>query len=434
MRPLGNILGKEIRELLTPATVLPIVILAVLFGSLGGIIGDVEEEATRPPVIGLILQDDSELAADAEKYRGEQQAAANAALALTTTSDVVYNGTDIDEGVKHVAAAGGTALLVIPEGFEEDIMSNRSGTIKVYWIMKGTGVLDTISSASLDGLLGVTDKMLSMYILENDHIRANVNVTTALNPTMKDETTTFKGETLEGISPSSISATLSSQNMVVPLIVLMVIIMSGSTVIASMGLEKENKTLETLLTMPVKRSHIVIGKLGGAAAVGLLMAFIYMLGMGSYLNSLQGSAGLNLSDYGIGLETIDLILVGLSLFLAVVAGLGLCLVIGVFARDYKSAQSLTMPITFLAMIPMFVLMMKDFATLPGAVQAGLFAIPFTHPMMAMNNLMFGDYSLVVAGIVYEAVFATAMMVIAVVLFKKDILVTGRKKREKKKAA
>lgn len=108
--------------------------------------------------------------------------------------------------------------------------------------------------------------------------------------------------------------------------------------------------------------------------------------------------------------------------------------IGVFARDYKSAQSLTMPLTFLAMIPMFVLMMKDFATLPGAVQAGLFAIPFTHPMMAMNNLMFGDYSLVVAGIVYEAVFATAMMVIAVVLFKKDILVTGRKKREKKKAA
>ncbi len=419
MRPLGNMLGKEIRELLTPATVLPIVILAVLFGSLGGIIGDVEDEATRPPIIGIVQQDGSELAS-------------YTALALATTSEVVYNGTDIDEGVDKVAAAGGTALLVIPEGFEEDILSNRSGTIEVYWIMKGTGVLDTISSASLDGLLGVTDKMLSMYILENEDMRASVNVTTALNPTIKNETTTFKGQTLEGISPSSISATLSSQNMVVPLIVLMVIIMSGSTVIASMGLEKENKTLETLLTMPVKRSHIVIGKLGGAAVVGLLMAFIYMLGMSSYLNSLQGSAGLNLSDYGIGLETLDFVLVGLSLFLAVVAGLGLCLVIGVFARDYKSAQSLTMPITFLAMIPMFVLMMKDFATLPGAVQAGLFAIPFTHPMMAMNNLMFGDYTLVVAGIVYEAVFATAMMVMAVVLFKKDILVTGRKKRERKK--
>lgn len=428
MRPLGNILGKEIRELLTPATVLPIVVLAILFGSLGGIIGDVEDEATRPPVIGLIQQDSSELATVVSKVLTIEDEHGN------RLSEVVYNGTDIDEGLRKVSAAGGTALLVIPEGFEEDILSNRSGTIEVYWIMKGTGILDTISSASLDGLLGVVDKSLSVYILQSEEMRTSVGVTTALNPTMKNETTTFKDKTLDGISPSSISATLSSQNMVVPLIVLMVIIMSGSTVIASMGLEKENKTLETLLTMPVKRSDIVLGKLGGAAAVGLLMAFIYMLGMGSYLNSLQGSAGLDLSDYGIGLETIDLVLVGLTLFLAVVAGLGLCLVIGVFARDYKSAQSLTMPITFLAMIPMFVLMMKDFATLPGAVQAGLFAIPFTHPMMAMNNLMFGDYALVVAGIVYEAVFATAMMVIAVVLFKKDILVTGRKKREKKKGA
>ncbi len=416
MRSLSNIFSKELRELLTPATVLPIVILAVLFGSLGGVIGDVEDEVTKPPVIGLIQQDAGALSS-------------YAALVLTSSSEVVYNGTDIEEGLDAVAAAGGTALLVIPDGFTEDIMSNESGTIKVYWIMKGTGVLDTISSEALSGLMRATDQMLSRHILESG---MGLSVNTTLNPTVTNETTIFKGKTMEGISPSSISATLSSQNMVVPLIVLMVIIMSGSTVIASMGLEKENKTLETLLTMPVKRSHIVLGKLGGAAAIGLLMAFIYMLGMGSYMNSLQGSTSLDLSTFGISMNTFDLVLVGLSLFLAVVAGLALCLVIGVFARDYKSAQSLTMPITFLAMIPMFVLMMKDFNTLPGAVQAGLFAIPFTHPMMAMNNLMFDDYTLVVAGIVYEAVFASAMMALAVVLFKKDILVTGRKVKKRKK--
>ncbi len=416
MRSLSNIFSKELRELLTPATVLPIVILAVLFGSLGGVIGDVEDEVTKPPVIGLIQQDDGVLSS-------------YAALVLTSSSEVVYSGTDKDEGLDAVAAAGGTALLIIPDGFTEDIMSNESGTIKVYWIMKGTGVLDTISSEALSGLMRATDQMLSRHILESG---MGLSVNTTLNPTVTNETTTFKGKTMEGISPSSISATLSSQNMVVPLIVLMVIIMSGSTVIASMGLEKENKTLETLLTMPVKRSHIVLGKLGGAAAIGLLMAFIYMLGMSSYMNSLQGSTSLDLSTFGISMNTFDLVLVGLSLFLAVVAGLALCLVIGVFARDYKSAQSLTMPITFLAMIPMFVLMMKDFNTLPGAVQAGLFAIPFTHPMMAMNNLMFDDYTLVVAGIAYEAVFASAMMALAVVLFKKDILVTGRKVKKRKK--
>jgi hypothetical protein len=34
MKPLMNIIRKEVRELLTPATILPVVIIAVLFGSL----------------------------------------------------------------------------------------------------------------------------------------------------------------------------------------------------------------------------------------------------------------------------------------------------------------------------------------------------------------------------------------------------------------
>jgi len=414
MRPLSNILTKEVRELLTPATVVPIIVMALLFGSLGGLMGDVEEEVSKPPVIGLIDQD------------GEGFSLL-AAQVLESNAEVVYNGTSVEEGISAVTAAGGTALLVLPEDFTQNITSNHSATIKVYWIMSGTGMLDTLSSTSLDGLLGATNKALSMVILESG---LDIDANTTLTPTKKVETTTFKGNTLENVSPSLISSTLSSQNLVVPLIVLMVIIMSGSTVISSMGLEKENKTLETLLTMPVKRSYIVLGKLGGAAVVGLLMAFIYMLGMNSYMEGMSGSAALDLAEHGIALGMTDYLLVGLSLFLAVVGGLAMCLVIGTFARDYKSAQALTMPITFLAMVPMFAMMMKDFSTLPGAVQAAIFAIPFSHPMMAINNLLFGDYTLVLAGIAYEAVFAAAMMAIAVYLFRKDILVTGRMKKNR----
>lgn len=209
---------------------------------------------------------------------------------------------------------------------------------------------------------------------------------------------------------------------------MMMILMSGSTVISSMGLEKENKTLETLLTMPVKRSHIVLGKLGGAAVVGLLMALIYMAGMSYYMNGMQGSAAIDVARYGLVLETIDYVLVGISLFLSVLSGLALCMLLGAMARDYKAAQSLTLPITFLAMLPFFVLMMKDFNTLPALLQAVLFAIPFTHPMMAMNDLMFDDYGLVLAGIAYQLLFAAIAVAAAVWLFKNDLLITGRKKK------
>ena len=61
----------------------------------------------------------------------------------------------------------------------------------------------------------------------------------------------------------------------------------------------------------------------------------------------------------------------------------------------------------------------------------IFAIPFSHPMMAMNNLMLDNYSMILAGIGYELIFAAVMIVIAVTLFKKDILIIGRTKKKAK---
>lgn len=54
MSALTNIIRKEIKELLTPATILPIVILTLVFGSIGGTMGGLEEEIQQKPAIGLI--------------------------------------------------------------------------------------------------------------------------------------------------------------------------------------------------------------------------------------------------------------------------------------------------------------------------------------------------------------------------------------------
>lgn len=413
MKPLSNIMLKEVKELLTVATIIPVVIMAVLFASLGGMIGGVQDEASQPPRIGLIVQDlDSSWASLAQGT-------------INNHTEVIYNGADIDEGLEAVSSAGGTALLVIPEDFGNNISSEHPGTIAVYWIMYGAGLMDSISSSVVDGIIVQVNTEISRVMIEEG---SSSNASMVLSPTIKSETTFFKDKSIEGVSPSAISSMLSSQSFIIPLVVMMMILMSGSTIISSMGLEKENKTLETLLTMPVKRSHIVLGKLGGAAVVGLLMAFIYMAGMGYYMSGMQGSAAIDVARYGLVLETMDYVLVGISLFLSVLGGLALCMLLGAMARDYKAAQSLTLPITFLAMLPFFALMMKDFNTLPAFLQAVLFAIPFTHPMMAMNNLMFDDYGLVIAGIAYQLLFAAIAIAAAVWLFKKDLLITGRKKK------
>ena len=57
-------------------------------------------------------------------------------------------------------------------------------------------------------------------------------------------------------------------------------------------------------------------------------------------------------------------------------------------------------------------------------QALMFLIPFSHPMMAMDNLIFGDMSIVLFGIAYLVVFDIIMILITVRIYNSDILITG----------
>ncbi|SQD92816.1 putative ABC-type Na+ efflux pump, permease component [Candidatus Bipolaricaulis anaerobius] len=405
-----NIIAKEVRELLTPQTLIPIVVVAVIFAMMGGVVGDIGEEVTQRPVIGVVDQDEGPLSQIATTVLG-------------ATARVVHSGTDVGEGLGRTEEGGGVALLVFPQDFSEKILGGEPGTIEIHWIMRGLGMMDFISSAPVEGAISAVNQAITAALLEGS---IPLNPEVILNPTTRTDTTLVKGKTIAGVSPTAISNTLMSQSIMIPLLVMMLMMMAGSTVISSMGLEKESKTLETLLTMPVSRSSIVTGKIVGSALVGLVMALIYMLGFSFYMRSFQMGA-IDLGQYGLALGLLDYVLVGGSLFLALLAGLALCIVLGTFARDYRSAQTLLFPITAMAMIPMFLIMFKDFATVSLGLQAVLFVIPFSHPMMAIRALMFDEYPLVLGGIAYSAVFSAVVIAVAVRIFKSDRLLTGGEK-------
>jgi len=409
MSSLLKIVRKEVKELLTPATLVPIIVIAILFGSLGGVFGGVEDQLNEAPKIAIINHDSGDL--------GQV-----ALFALDSSAEIVYNGDDVQEAINTLEDVGGVSLFVISSNFTSDILDNRTGTIEAVWIMKGAGIMDTLPSEVAGSVLALVDEDISAYLITEG---LSDNASIILHPTQIQQTTVFKDKVMDGISPGTISGVMSSQSFVMPLIVMMVIIYAGSIVISSMGSEKENKTLETLLTMPVSRTSIVFGKLVGAALVGLLMAVIYMFGMSYYFSSLMGSTSIDLAQYGLTLNVFDYVLVGISLFASLVFALALCMILGIFTKNYKAAQTMTMPVTFLAMIPMFVTMFTDFDTLPTVAKVLVFAIPFSHPMIAMRSLMFDNYALVLSGIAYTSIVALATMFVAVTLFKKDILLTGK---------
>lgn len=416
MSALGNIIKKEVRELMTPGTFIPIIIIAIMFGSLGSSIGSIEEEIKERPVIGFINADNNDFSYIASSI-------------LENTADVVFNSSDVtdkDKAIEMLKEKEGIALLIIPSDFTEKILNNQPSEIQIYWIMKGAGILDSISSSVVEQLISIINTNISYELISSN---ASINASIALAPTIRNDTTYFKGKELKGVSPNMVSGLLSSQSTIIPIVMMMIIIMAGSTVIASMALEKENKTLETLLTLPVKRVSIVAGKITASALVGLILAVIYMFGFSYYMNSFQISSDVSVNQLGLVLDPADLLLLGISVFVTLIAALSFCMLLGTMAKNFKSAQTLTFPVTLLALIPMFLTMFKDFDTLPLALKAFLFGIPFSHPMMAPRALIFDDYLLVIGGILYVAIFAIIMIAIVVWVFKTDRLLTGTIKKK-----
>jgi ABC-2 type transport system permease protein len=339
-------------------------------------------------------------------------------------AEVIYSSTDSSDAqgaFQHLKNEDGVALLTIPSDFGENINNNQTGNIHIRWVVKGVGAMESIPSGAVGGLIRAASEVISKTLIDG---KVQLDPELTLHPIAISETTSFRGKLFEGLSPGQISGALSSQSVLIPLIIMMIIMMSGSQVIQSMGNEKGNKTLETLLTLPIKRSHIAIGKIIGSAIVGLLMASIYMLGFGYYMQSFQFGA-VNLAETGLTLSILDYLLLGLSLFLTILAGLSICMFLGTFAKDYKSSQMLMFPLIILVFIPFFLSMFKSFYTLPLFLKVIMFVIPFSHSMMATGFLMFDDFAMVVAGIVYVAAFTIGVMTIVSNIFQSDTILTGR---------
>jgi len=445
MNHLWNLIRKELKELMTPASVISILVVALIFGSMGSLLGSETDKLSEPPVIGVLTYDDTSNYDDAMGYIDDYY---KIVYEVDDTSGYVkkYSGHteyDIFEGDLDAAAVsammngfGVNVLLVFDKEYLQNIADIVSGIaalgeIRIFWNEVDTGVFGSASSALIGQIVSYISLRTAERIVET---LGGGNAASVLIPVaVVNNVTVFDGRVFDkNITPADISGALQSQSFLMPILIMIIITMIGSMIISSMGNEKENKTLETLLTLPVKRTTIVSGKLMGSAIAGLIFGIAYLIGMYFYTNSVWNVGALSLSDLGLTLTLMDWAVTAAMIFLAILSALGICMILGAFVKNYKAAQTLTLPISVLAMIPMFVTMFTDFNTLPALLQGALFAIPFTHPMMVMNNLMLGNSFMVWAGLGYLALFSLLTIYITVRIYNSDILLTGLVKKGKKR--
>ena len=431
MSHMTSIIRKEVRELLTPGSVISVLVMVVLFAGLGGLIGGEVDSAAELPTFGFVVDEDGKYYDDWNPYdvlcnETNYGAEADSKIILM---DSAYG--DDEAILAEMREKGITSVLALPDAdsFRESMTNGTQVTMKQYYLYEPTGLFGTVSSSVLSSVVSILNTSLSQEIMSSAGTGLDYDfVTNPIVSGTNDVSTIVDGEVHTGITPSDISNEITSQTLMIPIVIMIIIMMVGSIVISSMGSEKENKTLETLLTMPIKRTSIVSGKIVAAAIVGLVYGLAYMVGMSIYMGSMTGtiagSSSVNLEDLGMSLDILDWFLIMVSMFLAIVCALGICMILGAFAKNYKSAQTMTMPLSILAMIPMFIIMFTGWYGSGGVLQAITFAIPFSHPMMAMQALMYGDMTLVLGGIAYMAVFALVSILITVRLYNSDILITG----------
>ncbi len=424
MSDLTNIMKKELKEFLSISSVISVVAVVVVFAFIGTMMSGEAEKITDPAEMLIINCDSSDFAVDQIGLVYDATYGDGTFPEYVTVKD--GKGLNVDSAFVHSALSdmGCTDAIVICDGFYNNIMSNpvKKGQVLLYFEYESSGLFGGASSSIAQSIMAAVNSHIAASLAAGSSAGPN-----AASPVDMGSTYTYvNGMTVENVTPMEINSALMSQNFIIPLIIMVIITMIGGIVISSMGSEKENKTLETLLTMPVKRMTIVTGKLLSAAIAGLVFGAAYMLGMMFYMDGMTATmvSSLSLEDIGLTLSVADWGIVMLMMFLAILSALGLCMILGAFTKNYKAAQTMVLPLAVMSMVPMFIIMFMGWENLPVVGQVLLSLIPFTHPMMVVDNLMFDNMALVAAGIGYLLVFASLMVFITIRLYKSDILITG----------
>ena len=408
-----NILVKEIKELVRDPKILlaMLIVPLIMFPVLGGIMSysmqSAREQAEKATL--LVVDNDggnwSELFTDYLNFSVKVSVVNNRTLNNTVT-------------LKLLSDYNTTQLIEIPSGFSANMTEYKNGNTKInatvnfYGIFSGGGILQEVGSAIIDDSVSGFNRLV------------------APNAVYTFKSTIIKGEIQKNVDPSILSRLMLSQAIAMPITIMILLTYSMSIAATSVAMEKEEKTLETLLTLPLDRFAILMGKLSGSILIAGVGAIAYMIGFNYYMGSIMAtipSGTLDLVSLGLAPSLLGYLLLGISLFVTLLSALALAVIMSAFSEDVRGAQSLVGNLTPIIIIPALVLMYLDVNSLPLALKILIYALPYSHPIIAARAVTMGDYWTVIFGIVYVTVFTLVIMYAASRLFATEKILTAKLK-------
>jgi ABC-2 type transport system permease protein len=425
-RPLLNIVTKEVKEMMRDPRILLGMVLAplIIFPLMGFALRtstEAMQESLRTVPIAIADFDHGTIA----------EALTDFLKSVPNVKVEAIEAQSTDEVAAVAQASNVTSVVIIPEGFCNNITTGERAQLKVYGVFRSGGIGESLTFSAAQSLVEMfRQSLINQTVLTRFPDNPNV-----LDPLAISQESIIKGKPVD-VNPTALYSFTQAQSFSLPLALFMLIILAMQLASTSVATEKEEKTLETLMSLPLNRFTLLVGKLAGSTLVAAIGAVATIIGviyyMGSFAFGTPTQTSIDLAAIGLAPSLLSYIILGVSVFVALLSALALAVVISVFAEDVRGAQSLLGFVYMPLLIPMFALMFTDLNALPFGFQILLLALPFTHPMLAARATITGDYLLPVLGIGYVAIFTLVILYIAARLFATEKILTAKLRLGRKK--
>jgi len=320
---------------------------------------------------------------------------------------------EVEDTIEELKGSDTRVLMVVPNGFESNITSFRRAQVDVFFIIKSMGLSSIGAFSVVESVLNAYSRALVESFISSKS--PEVNPEEVLNPLTTISHTVVKDRILK-ISPSVLfNQFFMSSGIIVPVVLMLVSISVAQIAATATAVENEEKTLETLLTLPISRYSILMGKLVGSAVVAMFGTILFIVGLIVYFQSIFSLPIMAGEDLTISLELPtasfeSYVMLFVSLLIAIFFATSLGVIIGALSSDVRISGSLVGFVQIPIMVPMFLVIYGDARSLPLALQLFIYALPPSYPMLIAQSMFFSELPFeAILGIPYSAAFTVFLV-------------------------
>lgn len=178
--------------------------------------------------------------------------------------------------------------------------------------------------------------------------------------------------------------------------------------------EKERGTLETILTFPISRKELVLGKYLVISMSGLITLMIGILL--SLISLYYVKNTFTIYDnviFNINIKTITLIVLILIFYTFFISGI--CITIASFTKTFKEAQSALTPISLITCVPMFLELLNI------NINGALAFIPIINHTIVVNEILTGTINInsIIITIISSIIYIILLMIFINKMYKSE---------------